>query len=151
MKSWKHLDPVWKPLKSFFFFSLISDFTNQCIYWIWMEDEVRIKLMLLNLSVMLRSSGFRDVQLWMLMSCTFQYLTDFSNWFTTIIRINQGPMSVSSALKTLLCHALFLGHQGVKKQSKQCVWLWVCNTSLLLDFISFRSLITKWEYICKIK
>lgn len=48
---------------SLVFFSLISGFTNQHIYWIWMEDEVKIKFVLLNLRVVLRSNRFRVVQL----------------------------------------------------------------------------------------
>lgn len=73
IKSWKHLDAVWKPstknfLKSVFNIIIWAFSTKLRFYWIWMEDEVRIKLMLLNLSILLRLHRFRDVKLCALFS-----------------------------------------------------------------------------------
>lgn len=53
MKSWKHLDTVWKSstknfLESCFNVIMQAYSTKLCVYWIWMEDEAEIKLILWN-------------------------------------------------------------------------------------------------------
>lgn len=161
MKSWKHLDTLWKPstknfLESLFYVIIQAYSTELCTYWIWMEDEVRIKLILLNLSVLLRLHHFRDVKLWMLIVCTFQYIIA-----TSTIDSQQPCSSNKSTREQCLFNVYLKQHCGMpfsffkcqraKKQSKLCACPWVCKASLMLDFISISYLIMKWEYVWRMK